>query len=122
MRTLNDMNRLVEIRAYKLRPGTRDAFHHAVEFSSVPMLRRWGTEVVAFGPSASESDEYFLIRSYADLRDLNDRQDAFYGSSEWRQGPRESIVSLIEHSLSTVLWMSPQSVDDLRHSNIHIAK
>jgi hypothetical protein len=31
------------------------------------------------------------------------RQDAFYGSEEWRNGPRESIVSRIESHLSTVL-------------------
>ena len=115
------MNRRVEFRAYNLRAGTREAFHHVVEHASVPMLRRWGTEVVAFGPSIMEIDGYFLIRSYIDVGDLNNRHDAFYGSSEWRDGPRESIVSLIESSLSTVLWMSPQSIDDLRQSNMPIA-
>ena len=47
------------------------------------MLERWGTEVVAFGRSPQEADGYFLIRAYADLADLNARQDAFYSSDEW---------------------------------------
>lgn len=112
------MNRLVEVRAYKLKPGTREAFHAAVKLVSVPMLLRWGTDVVAFGPSIADADDYFLVRAYADFHDLNQRQDAFYSSSEWRDGPRESIVSLIESSLNTVLWLSPESIDDLRRSNV----
>jgi hypothetical protein len=113
------MNRLVEIRSYKLKPGTSEEFHAAVESSAVPMLLRWGTEVVAFGPSAHEPDTFFLIRAYDDLADLNARQDAFYGSQEWRSGPREKIVSLIESYLSTVLWLSPGSIEDIRRSNAH---
>ena len=81
------------------------------------MLRRWGTDVVAFGPSSHAADTYFLVRAYADPADLNARQDAFYGSSEWREKLRAKIVSFITTYLSTVLWMSPVSVDDLRRSN-----
>ena len=111
------MTRLVEIRSYKLKPGSIDAFDAAVRDTSVPMLRRWGTDVVAFGASPHEPDCYFLVRSYADLADLNARQDAFYGSDEWRSGPREAIVSLIETHLSTVLWLSPAAIDELRGLN-----
>ena|SRR4026209_733399 len=111
------MNRLVEIRSYKLKPGTSESFHGAVGSSAIPMLVRWGTDVVAFGPSQHEDDTDFLIRAYDDLADLNARQDAFYSSDEWRNGPREQIVSCIESYLSTVLWLSPESIDDLRRSN-----
>lgn len=111
------MKRLVEIRAYKLKPAAAEAFHGAVLARAVPMLREWGTEVVAFGPSAHEPDTYYLIRAYDSLADLTTRQEAFYGSEAWRDGPRESIVPLIESYLSTVLWLSPESIDDLRRSN-----
>ena len=111
------MNRLVEIRSYKLKPGALEAFDAAVRASAAPMLRRWGTDVVAFGPSAHEPDTYFLVRAYADLADLTARQNEFYGSNEWREGPGESIVPHIDSYLSTVLWLSPQSIDDLRRSN-----
>lgn len=46
----------------------------------MPLLRERGTDVVAFGPSEHEKDTHFLIRAYDDLRDLQTRQDAFYGS------------------------------------------
>ena len=111
------MQRLVEIRAYQLKPGTAAEFHAAVETLALPMLRDWGTDVVAYGPSAHAPDTYYLIRAYTDLDDLNSRQDAFYDSDEWRSGPREAIVSCIVSYLSTVLWMSPEAIEDLRRCN-----
>ena len=117
-----DMKRLVEIRSYRLKSGTAAQFHSAAARTVVPMLREWGMDVVAFGPSAHESDAYFLIRAYDDLADLSAQQEAFYGSSLWRDGPRESIVSRIESYLSTVLWLSPESLEDLRRSNVDAAK
>ncbi|HEY0681459.1 MAG TPA: NIPSNAP family protein [Steroidobacter sp.] len=110
------MKRLVEIRSYKLKPGATAAFHEAFDKRAVPLLREWQTDVVAFGPSAHESDTYFLIRAYDDLNDLRTRQDAFYGSDAWRRGPREAILSLIENYMNTVLWLSPAAIEDLRQS------
>jgi hypothetical protein len=95
------MSAVVEIRTYKLRPGTGAAFHRIVVEESVPMLERWG--VVAFGPSLDDDDSYCLIRSYASLEERQRSQDAFYGSDEWRHGLREEIVSRIERDSSVVL-------------------
>lgn len=112
--------RLVEIRSYKLKPKTSEAFHKLVSEKSVPMLRQWGTDVVAFGVSPQEEDEYFLIRSYKDMLDLKSRQDEFYGSQDWRGGLREAIVEKIESSLNTLVWLSVAGVEDLRVSNMVI--
>lgn len=116
------MKRLIEIRSYKLKPGATEDIHRAFVTGALPLLREWGTDVVAFGPSAHEPDTYFLIRAYADLDDLQKKQDAFYSSDAWRHGPRESIVSQIESYLNTVLWVSQAAIsqaaiDDLRRSN-----
>ena len=108
------MNRLVEIRSYKLKAGQAAAFHALVVEKSLPMLREWGTEVVAFGPSAHEADSYFLIRAYVNLHDLQTRQDAFYGSDQWRNGPRPALLAMIESHLSTVLLLPEQAIDALR--------
>jgi hypothetical protein len=111
------MNRLVEIRSYKLKPGSAVELHRIVSEQAVPMLREWGTDVVAFGPSAHEADTYFLVRSYENLADLNTRQDAFYGSGAWRSGPREAVVEKIGSYLNTVLWLSQEAIDNLRILN-----
>ena len=111
------MKRLVEIRAYALKANTASEFHEAVKTTAIPMLQAFGMDVVAFGPSAHDENAYFLIRAFDDLSHLRSQQDTFYGSEPWLRGPRESIVSRIENYLSTVVWLSPESIDDLRQSN-----
>ena len=98
-----DVAAVIEIRTYKLQAGTGADFHRLVVAESLPMLERWGVEVVAFGPSLDDEDAYYLIRAYPSLDELRRSQDAFYGSDEWRSGPREAIVSRIEGSNSVVL-------------------
>jgi hypothetical protein len=58
---------------------------------------------VAFGPSLHDEDSYFLIRSYKDLQNLQQSEDAFYSSEEWKKGPREAILSLILNYTTVVL-------------------
>ena len=97
------MSAVVEIRTYELRAGTGAEFHRLVVEESLPMLQRWNVEVVAFGPSLDDEDSYYLIRAYSSLEERQRSQDAFYGSDEWRDGPREAIVSRIESHHSVVL-------------------
>jgi len=108
--------RLVEIRAYRLKPGTRAAFRAALVERALPMVRAAGMDVVAHGPAADD-DGYFLVRAFDDAADLTAREEAFYGSAAWREGPREAVVSLIETYVDTLLWLAPESIEDLRGGN-----
>ncbi len=108
------MPKLIEIRAYNLKPGTRAEFHRLVCEESVPMLKRWGVDVVAFGPSLHDEDSYYLIRAYESLADRQTSQDAFYGSAEWRQGPREAIVSKLGSDTSIVIELEELAVNAMR--------
>lgn len=110
--------RLVEIRAYRLKPGTRDDFHAAMTRQALPMVRAWGMDVVAHGPVPNDNDGYFLVRSFASLDELTSQEDGFYGSSPWREGPREALVSRIDTYVDTLLWLSPAAIDDLRAGNL----
>ena len=109
------MKKFVEIRSYNLKPGTRAEFHR-VASAEIPMLKRWGVDVVTFGPSPHDSDTYYLIRAYQSLADRQASQDAFYGSAEWRDGPRAAMVAPIVSYTSIVIEMEPQVVDALRVS------
>ncbi len=108
--------KLVEIRSYNLKPGKRDEFHRLVTEKSLPLLKRWKVDVVAFGPSPHDDTSYYLIRAYENLAERQTSQDAFYGSQDWRNGPREAIVTLIESDTSVVLELEPSVVDALRRS------
>ena len=110
--------RLVEIRAYRLEPGTRDAFHAAVTRQALPMVRAYGMDVVAHGPTPHDDNGYFLVRSFASLAQLTAQEDEFYGSAAWREGPREALVSRIETYVDTLLWLSPAAIADLRAGNV----
>ncbi len=108
------MPKLIEIRSYNLKPGTRAEFHRLVLEESLPMLKRWGVDVVACGPSLHDDDSYYLIRAYDSLADRQTSQDAFYGSAEWRQGPREAIVSKIDSDTSIVIELDLSTIDAMR--------
>jgi hypothetical protein len=109
--------RLVEIRAYRLKPGTRADFHTAAAERALPMVRAFGMDVVAHGPVPGDENGYFLVRSFADLAQRNAQEDGFYGSPAWRDGPREALVSRIEAYVDTLLWLLPSSIEDLRAGN-----
>jgi hypothetical protein len=108
------MKRTVEIRTYRLKPEVKAQFHELVETQSVPLLQRWGTDVVAFGPSCEGDEGYVLIRAYDSVGELQASQDGFYASAEWRAGPRQAVLDLIEEHSSVVLDLNAPLVDALR--------
>lgn len=116
------MKKLLEIRSYVLKPGSGAAFHDLISHQSVPLLRQWGMDVVAFGPSVQQQDQYWLMRAFDDLTHLQAAQDAFYASDVWCQGPREAIVSLIESSANSVLWLDQIALEVLRQSTARAAQ
>ena len=111
------MNRLVEVRTYRLKPGGGARFHALVEEQSLPLVREFGMDVLAYGPSQHDPDMYFFIRAYDGLEHLRASQDAFYGSAAWRQGPREAILALIDADLDAVFWLSTEAIEAIRRSH-----
>jgi len=110
------MKRYVEIRSYNLKPGRREEFHRMVLDRSMPLVRKWKVDVVDFGPSLHDEDSYYLIRAYGSLAERASSHEAFYASPEWRQGPREAILALIESDTSVVLELEETTVDLLRRA------
>lgn len=70
------------------------------------MLDKRGIKVVLYGASLHDSDSYFLIRAFNSLDERQKTEDTFYGSTEWKQGPREAILALIENFTTVVLPVS----------------
>jgi NIPSNAP len=105
---------MVEIRGYSLKPGTRDRFHQLFLREALPMLRRWKIDVVAYGPSLHDKDSYYLMRSFASVDDRARSEDAFYGSDEWRKGPREAVLADIESYTTIVVPLDEATLDGLR--------
>ena len=108
------MNRFVEIRSYNLRPGTRQEFHRLFLEEALPMLKRWNVDVVAYGSSLHDENSYYLIRRYNSLTHREESEEAFYGSDEWRQGPRQAILACIENYTEIVFELDEDTLHGLR--------
>ena len=110
------MRKFVEIRSYSIEPGTRAAFHHVVETQLIPFLLQRDIDVVAFRPSPHDDSSYYVIRAYDSLAHRSDSQDTMYASDEWKNGPRETILSFIDYYTSVVIEMDDAMVQALRQS------
>jgi ketosteroid isomerase-like protein len=111
--TQSEARRVVEIRSYLLVPGTRERFHRLFVDQSLPLLQRWGIDVVAYGPSIHDEDSYVLMRSYTDLREREESEEAFYASKDWRDGPREAVLDCIESYATVVLPFDADKIASL---------
>ena len=108
--------RVVEIRSYNLKPGTVDTFERLFREEAGPLLDEWDIDVVAFGRSLHDENSWFLIRSFDDSAQRERVEDAFYGSDEWREGPRDAILACIESYTTVVLQFEEATIAQLRRS------
>lgn len=109
-------SQIVEIRSYNLKPGTRDRFHQVFVTEALPMLERWKVDVVAYGPSLHDADSYYLMRGYTSPEERQRSEDAFYGSDEWKKGPREAILAAIETYTTVVIRLDRPTFEGLRRT------
>ena len=108
------MNHFVEVRSYNLKPGARDEFHRLFLEEAFPMLQCWNVDVVAYGPSLHDENSYYLMRRFDSLAHREQSENSFYGSAEWRQGPREAIIACIENYAEIVIELDEAALQGLR--------
>ena len=108
--------RVVEIRSYRLLPGTRDEYDRLFREEALPLLRLVEIDVIAAGPSIDDPNGYYLMRAFDNLADRERREDRFYSSPEWRNGPREAVVSKIEVYTDVVVELDEATIEGLRRS------
>src|SRR6266498_5750676 len=108
------MNLLVEFRSLIIKPGTREEFHRLYIEEALPRLKRWNFDVVAHGPSLHDENTYYVIRRYDSLTQREQMEDTYYASDDWRKGPREAMLALIESYTDIVLELDDVTVQGLR--------
>jgi ketosteroid isomerase-like protein len=106
--------RVVEIRSYNLKPGSRERFHALFLREALPMLQRWRVDVIGYGPSLHDADSYFLVRGFPGVAERQSAEDAFYGSDEWRKGPREAVLAEIVSYTTVVVSLDAATIRGLR--------
>jgi hypothetical protein len=108
------MNHIIEIRSIDLKPGTREEFHRLYIEEALPLLKRWNFDVVAHGPSLHDENSYYVIRRFDSLVYRGQMEEAYYASDDWRLGPREWSLTLIENYTYIVLELDEVNVHGLR--------
>jgi hypothetical protein len=108
------MNHFIEIRTLTLKPISRDEFHRLYIEEALPRLQRWHFDVVAHGPSLHDENTYYVIRRYDTLAQRDQMEDAYYASDDWRKGPREAMLALIESYVDAVFEVDESTVQGLR--------
>ena len=98
---------VLDVRTYKLAPGGRAEFERIFHECALPMLRRFGIQVVAHGLSLDDDDRFFLIRAFPSAARREEQLDSFYGSDEWRDNYREDVQALIESYHVVVTELTP---------------
>jgi hypothetical protein len=112
------MNRVVEIRTYRLHPASQSAFHRLMLDRCIPLMQRRHADVIAFGPSVGDPLGYYLVRAYGSVDAMECEQESFYGSREWNDGPRQLLASLIDDCVPVVLAMPERAIDALRQPEL----
>jgi len=89
-------SRVIELRVYTLKPGTREAFDRRFREQILPMLNRFGVAVLHAGPSLHDDCSYSLVRAFASLAEHEAQLGRFYGSEEWLTHHDEAVMAMIK--------------------------
>jgi hypothetical protein len=108
------MNQVIEVRSLNLKPGSREEFHRLYVERALPLLKRWDFDVVAYGPSLHDENTYYVIRRYDTLAQREQMEDSYYASDDWRRGPREAMLALIENYTDIVFELDEVTMQGLR--------
>ena len=100
---------VLDLRTYKLVPHGGQEFDRMFRERALPMLRRYGIDVVGYGPSLEDGDLYYLMRAFSSAALREEQLSTFYGSDEWRNNHRKSVLALIESYHTVVIELTPST-------------
>src|SRR5438093_11778201 len=60
---------IIEILTLDIKPGMRDEFHTRYVTKSVPLLKKWNFNLVAYGPSLDDANRSYSLRIISDFID-----------------------------------------------------
>lgn len=94
---------MLELRVYTLKPGTRPAFHQRFDAEILPMLQRFGIEVVRAGPSLHDDVSFCVVRRFPSLVERETQLERFYGSDEWLSRHDTEVMAMIANYSTCVV-------------------
>src|SRR5450755_783224 len=99
---------IVEMRTYKLKPGTRARFLEVFCTKSIPRHAELGMKIAGPLLSLDDPDTFFFMRGFPDMASRETMKAAFYESDLWKHELEGLVMPMIER-YDVVL------IDDVEH-------
>ena len=87
---------IIEMRTYRLKPGTRAEFLRIFETRSLPAHREIGMKVLGPFPSIEDPDVFFFMRGFPDLASREPMKARFYEGALWKRELEAKLMPMIE--------------------------
>jgi hypothetical protein len=87
---------IVEMRTYRLKPGTRDRFLEIFRAKSVPKHLELGMKILGPFLSVEDADTFFFMRGYPDLASREPLKARFYEGDLWKRELEGVLMPMID--------------------------
>jgi hypothetical protein len=98
---------LLEMRLFRVRPGTREEFHRITHEGTIPLMRSLGIDVLAYGPAANNDDLYYVLRAFSSEEQRTEQAHAFYSSPVWERDFDAPVMGMMEDYRIAVMPATP---------------
>jgi len=87
---------IVEMRTYKLKPGTRTGFLEIFRTKSVPAHSEIGMKILGPFLSIEDPDTFFFMRAFPNLESREPMKEQFYEGELWKRELEGVLMPMIE--------------------------
>ena len=87
---------IVEMRTYKLRPGTRARFLEIFRSKSIPEHVQLGMKIVGPFLSIEDPDTFFFMRGFPDLGSRESMKAQFYEGELWKRELESVLMPMLD--------------------------
>jgi hypothetical protein len=87
---------IVEMRTYKLRPGTRTRFLEIFRSKSIPKHVQLGMKIMGPFLSIEDPDTFFFMRGFPDLSSREFMKAQFYEGDLWKRELESVLMPMID--------------------------
>ena len=87
---------IIEMRTYKLKPGSRSEFLEIFRSKSMPAHAEVGMKILGPWLSIEDPDTFFFMRGFPDLASRDPMKEKFYEGELWKNELEHVLMPMIE--------------------------
>jgi hypothetical protein len=87
---------IIEMRTYKTKPGMRSRFLEIFRSKSIPAHAEIGMKILGPFLSVEDTDTFFFMRGFPDLRSREPMKARFYEGELWKRELEHVLLPMLE--------------------------